>query len=286
MFHGPRSRASPSSPRSASGTCAALITTPAAPGALLDNVGQLLGYWIMADATERTDGVPGRHGRDPLLRAASRARQRSWSAWSGSPRSPTPSLEADMQLVPTAGCGRSSPAGRTAGSTTTRRPAPVERFPGRNTLSQRAAGRLVAGPRALAGPGHPRTDHAQPPRRRGTRRSTTAPPAARPAAVAAGPDRRQGRGPTAGCGTDGDGRGLPGRDRGRATTTPGGPCVPASTAGPARADRLPGAPRRDRGRDRAGAGPCGIDIEEVAERPASHRTRSRCGPAELELLAG
>ncbi|MEU2774358.1 beta-ketoacyl synthase N-terminal-like domain-containing protein [Streptomyces sp. NPDC007162] len=35
-----------------------VITTPAAPGALLDNVGQILGYWIMATRTERTVVFP------------------------------------------------------------------------------------------------------------------------------------------------------------------------------------------------------------------------------------
>ncbi|MEU2063971.1 beta-ketoacyl synthase N-terminal-like domain-containing protein [Streptomyces sp. NPDC013455] len=39
-----------------------VITTPAAPGALLDNVGQLLGYWIMATRTERTVVFPVRLG--------------------------------------------------------------------------------------------------------------------------------------------------------------------------------------------------------------------------------
>ncbi|WP_124723828.1 polyketide synthase dehydratase domain-containing protein [Streptomyces sp. NBC_01732] len=34
------------------------LTTPSAPGALLDNVGQLLGYWIMATRSERTVVFP------------------------------------------------------------------------------------------------------------------------------------------------------------------------------------------------------------------------------------
>uniref|UniRef100_UPI002FDC1C7C 4'-phosphopantetheinyl transferase superfamily protein n=1 Tax=Streptomyces sp. IBSBF 2806 TaxID=2903529 RepID=UPI002FDC1C7C len=34
------------------------LTTPAAPGALLDNVGQVLGYWIMATRAERTVVFP------------------------------------------------------------------------------------------------------------------------------------------------------------------------------------------------------------------------------------
>ncbi|MEU7041741.1 beta-ketoacyl synthase N-terminal-like domain-containing protein [Streptomyces varsoviensis] len=35
-----------------------LLTAPEAPGALLDNAGQLLGYWIMATRTERTTVLP------------------------------------------------------------------------------------------------------------------------------------------------------------------------------------------------------------------------------------
>jgi phosphopantetheinyl transferase len=35
-----------------------VITTPAAPGALLDNVGQVLGYWVMSTLPERTTVFP------------------------------------------------------------------------------------------------------------------------------------------------------------------------------------------------------------------------------------
>ncbi|MFF8386957.1 beta-ketoacyl synthase N-terminal-like domain-containing protein [Streptomyces kanasensis] len=41
----------------------ATLTTPPAPGALLDNVGQVLGYWIMATRTERTVVFPVRMRR-------------------------------------------------------------------------------------------------------------------------------------------------------------------------------------------------------------------------------
>ncbi|MFB7174153.1 4'-phosphopantetheinyl transferase superfamily protein [Streptomyces sp. NPDC056254] len=40
-----------------------IITTPAAPGALLDNVGQLIGYWIMATQVTRTVIFPTRIDR-------------------------------------------------------------------------------------------------------------------------------------------------------------------------------------------------------------------------------
>ncbi|WP_342778367.1 polyketide synthase dehydratase domain-containing protein [Streptomyces botrytidirepellens] len=58
MFHGPAfqglTRITAIGEMQVRGT----ITTPAAPGALLDNVGQLLGYWIMATRTERSVVFP------------------------------------------------------------------------------------------------------------------------------------------------------------------------------------------------------------------------------------
>ena len=51
-----------------------VLTTPAAPGALLDNVGQLLGYWMMATRTERTVVFPVHHGHDRVPRPAPGAR--------------------------------------------------------------------------------------------------------------------------------------------------------------------------------------------------------------------
>ncbi|QLH25813.1 type I polyketide synthase [Streptomyces sp. Rer75] len=58
MFHGPAfqglTRITAIGETQVRGT----ITTPAAPGALLDNVGQLLGYWIMATRTERSVVFP------------------------------------------------------------------------------------------------------------------------------------------------------------------------------------------------------------------------------------
>ncbi len=57
----------------------ATLTTPPAPGALLDNVGQVLGYWIMATHERRTVVFPVR-----MRRCASSARTRPpappWSA--------------------------------------------------------------------------------------------------------------------------------------------------------------------------------------------------------------
>ncbi|MEV7979898.1 acyltransferase domain-containing protein, partial [Streptomyces sp. NPDC086519] len=58
MFHGPAFQGITELTAIGSGHVRGVITAPAAPGALLDNVGQLLGYWIMATHTERTVVFP------------------------------------------------------------------------------------------------------------------------------------------------------------------------------------------------------------------------------------
>ncbi|MCX5374010.1 type I polyketide synthase [Streptomyces sp. NBC_00103] len=58
MFHGPAFRGVTGLGAIGDRHVRGVITTPSAPGALLDNVGQLLGYWIMATRTERTVVFP------------------------------------------------------------------------------------------------------------------------------------------------------------------------------------------------------------------------------------
>ncbi|GAB3145346.1 type I polyketide synthase [Amycolatopsis stemonae] len=58
MFHGPRFQGVTELTAVGERHVRAVLTTPAAPGALLDNVGQVLGYWIMAQLTERTTVFP------------------------------------------------------------------------------------------------------------------------------------------------------------------------------------------------------------------------------------
>ncbi|MFD4570731.1 beta-ketoacyl synthase N-terminal-like domain-containing protein [Streptomyces sp. NPDC058417] len=58
MFHGPAYQGVTALTALGDRHVRGVITTPAAPGALLDNVGQLLGYWIMATRTERTVVFP------------------------------------------------------------------------------------------------------------------------------------------------------------------------------------------------------------------------------------
>jgi acyl transferase domain-containing protein/phosphopantetheinyl transferase (holo-ACP synthase) len=58
MFHGPAFQGLTELTALGEAHVRGVITTPSAPGALLDNVGQLLGYWIMATRTERTVVFP------------------------------------------------------------------------------------------------------------------------------------------------------------------------------------------------------------------------------------
>jgi len=58
MFHGPRFQGVSELTAIGDRHVRGVLTAPEAPGALLDNVGQLLGYWIMATLTERTTVFP------------------------------------------------------------------------------------------------------------------------------------------------------------------------------------------------------------------------------------
>ncbi|WP_432074948.1 beta-ketoacyl synthase N-terminal-like domain-containing protein [Streptomyces wuyuanensis] len=60
MFHGPAYQGVTDLRGIGERHVRAVLTTPTAPGALLDNVGQVLGYWIMATAAERTVVFPVR----------------------------------------------------------------------------------------------------------------------------------------------------------------------------------------------------------------------------------
>ncbi|MFJ3792824.1 beta-ketoacyl synthase N-terminal-like domain-containing protein [Kitasatospora sp. NPDC090091] len=58
MFHGPAFQGLTALTELGGRHVRGVITAPSAPGALLDNVGQLLGYWIMATHTERSVVFP------------------------------------------------------------------------------------------------------------------------------------------------------------------------------------------------------------------------------------
>ncbi|MFF4691235.1 beta-ketoacyl synthase N-terminal-like domain-containing protein [Streptomyces sp. NPDC001307] len=139
MFHGPGFQGLTDLTAIGERHVRGVITAPAAPGALLDNVGQLLGYWIMATRTERTVVFPVRirhlriHGPHPAPGTEVGCVLRITSLTDTV-------LEADAEL--TVG-GR---VWAVIGGWQDRRfdndPAtrPVERFPDRNTLSQAMPG--------------------------------------------------------------------------------------------------------------------------------------------------
>lgn len=58
MFHGPAFQGVTELTAMGESHVRGVITTPPAPGSLLDNVGQILGYWIMATRTARTVVFP------------------------------------------------------------------------------------------------------------------------------------------------------------------------------------------------------------------------------------
>ncbi|MEU1802362.1 beta-ketoacyl synthase N-terminal-like domain-containing protein [Streptomyces sp. NPDC019937] len=139
MFHGPAfqglTRFTAIGERHVRGT----ITTPAAPGALLDNVGQLLGYWIMATHTERSVvfpvgmrlmcfyGPPPRPGTEVecLVRIVALT---------------DAALEADVQLLADGQVWAELRGWHDRRFDNHPQTRPVERFPQRNTLSQAQPG--------------------------------------------------------------------------------------------------------------------------------------------------
>ncbi|MFD5540238.1 4'-phosphopantetheinyl transferase superfamily protein, partial [Streptomyces sp. NPDC127079] len=142
MFHGPAYQGVSELTAIGDRHMRGVITTPAAPGALLDNVGQILGYWIMATRTERTVVFPVQmremrfHGPHPAPGTEVGCLVRITSLTDTV-------LEADVEL--TVG-GRVW--ARIAGWQDRRfdndpRTRPVERFPERNTLSEARPGGWV-----------------------------------------------------------------------------------------------------------------------------------------------
>ncbi|MEU9785126.1 beta-ketoacyl synthase N-terminal-like domain-containing protein [Streptomyces phaeochromogenes] len=139
MFHGPAFQGVTELTAIGDSHVRGVITTPPAPGALLDNVGQLLGYWIMATRTERTVVFPvqmrhmrfyGPHPRpgtdvDCLVRITSLT---------------DTVLEADVQLVVAGEVWAELTGWQDRRFDNDPQTRPVERFPERNTLSQARAG--------------------------------------------------------------------------------------------------------------------------------------------------
>ncbi|MFF4395355.1 beta-ketoacyl synthase N-terminal-like domain-containing protein [Streptomyces sp. NPDC001480] len=135
MFHGPAYQGVTELTGIGDRHVRGVITTPSAPGALLDNVGQILGYWIMATRTERTVVFPVQmrhmrfHGPHPAPGTRVECLVRITSLTDTV-------LEADVELT-VAGRVWALLTGwqdrRFDNDPQTR---PVERFPERNTLSE------------------------------------------------------------------------------------------------------------------------------------------------------
>lgn len=136
MFHGPRFQGVSELTALGDRHVRGILTAPEAPGALLDNVGQLLGYWIMATLTERTTVFPVGmerirfHGPDP------RPGERLTCTIRITDVTDT-TLTADMQLVNGGRVWAEFTGWQDRRFDTDPTIRAVDRFPGENTLSAR-----------------------------------------------------------------------------------------------------------------------------------------------------
>ncbi|MEU2286970.1 beta-ketoacyl synthase N-terminal-like domain-containing protein [Streptomyces sp. NPDC013178] len=139
MFHGPAFRGVTELTAIGDRHVRGVITTPPAPGALLDNVGQILGYWIMATRAERTVVFPvgmremrfhGPHP-EPGTEVACLVRITSLS---------DAFLEADVQLTVDGTVWAELYGWQDRRFDNDPKTRPVERFPERNTLSEARPG--------------------------------------------------------------------------------------------------------------------------------------------------
>ncbi|MGW5282327.1 beta-ketoacyl synthase N-terminal-like domain-containing protein [Streptomyces collinus] len=139
MFHGPAFQGVVELTAIGDRHVRGVITAPAAPGALLDNVGQLLGYWIMATRTERTVVFPVQirhlrfHGPHPApgTRVTCRLRVTSLT---------DTVLEADAELGADGRVWARITGWQDRRFDNDPRTRPVERFPERHTLSEARPG--------------------------------------------------------------------------------------------------------------------------------------------------
>lgn len=135
MFHGPAFQGVTELTGIGERHVRGIITTPAAPGALLDNVGQILGYWIMATRTERTVVFPVQmrhmrfHGPHPAPGTRVECLVRITSLTDTV-------LEADVELAAAGRVWALLTGWQDRRFDNDPRTRPVERFPERNTLSE------------------------------------------------------------------------------------------------------------------------------------------------------
>ncbi|MFE9452970.1 beta-ketoacyl synthase N-terminal-like domain-containing protein [Streptomyces sp. NPDC006739] len=142
MFHGPAFQGVTELTAIGDRHVRGVITTPAAPGALLDNVGQVLGYWIMATRTERTVVFPVQmrqmrfHGPHPAPGTEVECLVRITSLTDTL-------LEADVELAVGGRVWAVLTGWQDRRFDNDPQTRPVERFPERNTLSQTRPGDRV-----------------------------------------------------------------------------------------------------------------------------------------------
>ncbi|MFI7498619.1 beta-ketoacyl synthase N-terminal-like domain-containing protein [Streptomyces sp. NPDC049687] len=139
MFHGPAFQGVAELTAIGDRHVRGIITTPSAPGALLDNVGQILGYWIMATRTERTVVFPVGmremrfHGPHPAPGTEVACLVRITSLTDTV-------LEADVQLTVDGTVWAELYGWQDRRFDNDPKTRPVERFPERNTLSEARPG--------------------------------------------------------------------------------------------------------------------------------------------------
>ncbi|GAQ70234.1 type I polyketide synthase [Streptomyces turgidiscabies] len=142
MFHGPAFQGVTELTALGEAHVRGVITTPTAPGSLLDNVGQILGYWIMATRTSRTVVFPvgmrtmrfyGPHP-EPGTDVGCFVRITSLT---------DTVLEADVQLTVGGQVWAELSGWQDRRFDNDPQTRPVERFPERNTLSQARPGGWV-----------------------------------------------------------------------------------------------------------------------------------------------
>ncbi|RII14710.1 Phthioceranic/hydroxyphthioceranic acid synthase [Streptomyces sp. YIM 130001] len=281
MFHGPEFQGVRTLTAIGDRHVRGVLTAPGPPGALLDNVGQLLGYWIMDSLTERTTVFPvsmrsmAFHGPDPEPGSTLDCHIRITDVTHTT-------LTADMQLSHEGKVWAELTGWTDRRFDTDPGIRRTDRFPGRNTLSQLQPGgwtlvherwpdlatRELIMRNMLAG--EERTRHeTQPPgrRRRHLLGRIAAKDAIRELLWSEGAhDIYPGE---IALHNDEFGRpiatGVHGRQLGGDLVVSLAHCKEAAVA------------LAHRG------GPCGIDLEEVTDRPAA-TLQSACAPAERELL--
>ncbi|MEU1191164.1 beta-ketoacyl synthase N-terminal-like domain-containing protein [Streptomyces sp. NPDC005859] len=139
MFHGPAFRGVTELTTIGDRHVRGVITTPPAPGALLDNVGQILGYWIMATRTERTVVFPVGmremrfYGPHPAPGSEVRCLVRITALTDAF-------LEADVQLTAGGGVWAELYGWQDRRFDNDPKTRPVERFPEHHTLSETRPG--------------------------------------------------------------------------------------------------------------------------------------------------